>query len=55
MFEPRQIFSVVYDDDGTRTIYKVNESIISIRNRKNVLCNDSFNFLVSITCSELLL
>lgn len=27
MFEPRQIFSIVYDDDGTRIIYKVYRSI----------------------------
>lgn len=27
MFPPRQIFSVVFDDDGTRTIYKVNRFV----------------------------
>lgn len=30
MFEPRQIFSIVFDDDGTRTIYKVRRSIFRI-------------------------
>lgn len=27
MFERRQIFNIVFDDDGTRTIYKVHLSI----------------------------
>lgn len=36
MFEPRQIFSIVFDDDGTRTIYKVNrlEKFLSLNRKK---------------------
>lgn len=41
MFERRQIFNIVFDDDGTRTIYKVHLSINPTDKRAwKMVCND---------------